>query len=312
MKYLNRVSSSESFGTTSPPRIRKTGTGLSFPSPSSTAIQAQTYRISSRDGRLNLPKGDKAAWDDAVRRVTQREGELTCKDCDGTGDTLEEALERAEKAWDEKKALLKLADQVAALVPDYRERILPNASRRLQEAKKADTLTLFSKLQIEDAKEDLHQRETEFLKKLARRLRHTEPTSEAIQAVCQAMHEDNTPWNQKEVLFDRCLQRLPPSCMRPFGIALRLSKRNSSQRSKRKDSKAPFPYTRMPSRPISGPSANSGWPAPVPGDGEGNPYLFPCPRRQGTGLLRKGSPERSVQEAEPGKRPSLAGGHRRT
>ncbi len=164
----------------------------------------------------DLPKGDKATWDDAVRRVTQREGELTCKDCDGTGDTLEEALERAEKAWDEKKALLKLADQVAVLVPDYRERILPNASRRLQEAKKADTLTLFSKLQIEDAKEDLHQRETEFLKKLARRLRHTEPTSETIQAVCQAMHEDNTPWNQKEALFDRCLQKAAPFLYAPL------------------------------------------------------------------------------------------------
>lgn len=261
----------------------------------------------------NLPKGDKAAWDDAVRRVTQRKGELTCKDCDGTGDTLEEALERAEKAWDEKKALLKLADQVVALVPDYRKRILPNASRRLQEAKKADTLTLFSKLQIEDAKEDLHQRETEFLKKLARRLRHTEPTSEAIQAVCQAMHEDNTPWNQKEALFDRFLQKADAFLYAPLRHRIEdLQKELLTKTETEGFEGALSVYQDAVKTYFRAKREFRLGLAPVPGDGEGNPYLFPCPRRQGTGLLRKGSPERSVQEAEPGKGPSPAGGHRRT
>lgn len=157
-------------------------------------------------------------WQDAVTRVTEGKGEMTCKYCDGEGDTLKDALKDAEDSWAEKEALTKLSGDVKAFCPKYRERILPNVFQRFQEAKDGDDGTLFQTLQLEDTAEDLFQHEADFLEKLLGRLRHGAygKTPESIKAACHAMQEDNVPWNRKEARFDVFLEKADPFLYAPL------------------------------------------------------------------------------------------------
>lgn len=185
------------------------GKGLiyGYPSPDRPRlIQGSTVALSEEDG------------DTTATRVIQETGEMICKYCDGTGLTLTDALKDAKASWAEKEKLAKLSDDVEAFFPEYRERILPNVFHRFEEARKADDGTLFHTLQVEDAAEDLFQHEAAFLEKLAGRLTHgtAGKTPEAIKTACQAMQEDNAPWNRKEALFDTFLRKADPYLYAPL------------------------------------------------------------------------------------------------